>query len=279
MNRMKRFEIIKSLVFVAIISSMILTWKSIMTHQPTDENDVDVTAYLSSLSHHSEQNHGPKTPDGWPIQIVANQEHELQSLTQTTTDQSTWNPGRSIIEEKVIKMNKIGSDTTITIPVINGTDMASNAIDNKQGKDDWFPGAKTLSLTLTPLRPMDREFYTIRMNTWQRHQQLIASIKHHSRCEGVAQIQVIWQESGDPPKEVVENPKVVIEKHTENKLNQRFNILIPTPTLGILSVDDDVLYPCEAVDVAFHAWTKNPERQVGFDRRNHSVRKDGRWKV
>ena len=197
-------------------------------------------------------------------------ENSLEGLVATTNVSHVNETSRSN-NVKGIKLER-------SIVVFNNTSNFYSA-SREKGKANWFPGAKTLSLTLTPLRPMDREFYTIRMNTWQRHQQLIASIKHHSRCEGVAQIQVIWQESGDPPKEVVENPKVVIEKHTENKLNQRFNILIPTPTLGILSVDDDVLYPCEAVDVAFHAWTKNPERQVGFDRRNHSVRKDGRWKV
>ena len=149
---------------------------------------------------------------------------------------------------------------------------------DKQGRDsNLFDTARSSSLT--PLRPVDREFYTIRLNTWHRHKQLIASIKHHSMCEGVAQIQVIWKESGDPPKRVLKNPKVVIEKHTENKLNERFNILIPTPTLGILSIDDDVLYSCEAVDMAFHAWTKSPARQVGFDRRRHKVKSDGRWEV
>ena len=133
--------------------------------------------------------------------------------------------------------------------------------------------------SLTPLRPVDRDLYTIRMNTYKRHDQLIASIDYHSKCEGVAEIQVIWYEEEDPPRQVLENPKVVIEKHEINKLNQRFNILIPTPTLGVLSVDDDVLRPCEAIDMAFHAWTKNPERQVGFDRRRHRVMDDGRWEV
>jgi hypothetical protein len=132
------------------------------------------------------------------------------------------------------------------------------------------------SIQLTPLRPVDREQYTIRMNTWRRNEQLVASVLHHSSCPGVAQVQIVWCDNeNEPPKELTdpdENPfasKVLIERHEANSLNERFNILTETPTMGILSIDDDVIRPCEAIDSGFFKWTHNPHRMVGFDARDH----------
>jgi len=98
------------------------------------------------------------------------------------------------------------------------------------------------------------------------------SLNHHSQCEGVAQIQVIWCDSeNDPPSQVTSHPsgKVTVERHSQNSLNERFRIMLPTPTVGILSIDDDVLRPCQAIDSAFFLWTRNPERMVGYDPRLH----------
>ena len=136
---------------------------------------------------------------------------------------------------------------------------------------------------LTPLRPIDKEQFTIRINTWQRLDQLLVSIDHHASCPGVAQIQVVWCEPIDPPASLMElHPdKVVVERHTVNSLNERFHILptTDTPTLGILSMDDDVLRPCEAIDSGFVQWTQSPARFVGFDYRIHVTQDDGSWKV
>jgi len=137
------------------------------------------------------------------------------------------------------------------------------------------------STPLTFLRPIDIEKYTIRVNTYRRNEQLLISLNHHSKCEGVAQIQVIWCDSeNEPPLEVLHHPsgKVVVEKHIVNSLNERFHILLPTPTLGILSMDDDVLRPCQAIDSGFFRWTRNPERMVGYDPRVH-VTSESKWQV
>ena len=116
------------------------------------------------------------------------------------------------------------------------------------------------STYLTPLRPVDREVYTIRINTWKRHDLLLLSVAHHSSCLGTAQIQVIWKEAKeDIPQELLNNTKVVIEQHTQNTLNEHFHIQIPPPTLGIFTLDDDILITCAALDAAFHGWTKKPE--------------------
>ena len=136
---------------------------------------------------------------------------------------------------------------------------------------------------LTPLGPRDKEQFTIRINTWQRLDQLLVSIDHHASCPGVAQIQVVWCEPIDPPVNLtsLRTDKVVIERHFVNSLNERFHILssTPTPTLGILSMDDDVLRPCEAIDSGFFQWTRSPSRFVGFDYRKHVEEDDGSWKV
>ena len=153
----------------------------------------------------------------------------------------------------------------------------SAAIRNLNNEEQWPP--KDLR-PLTPLRAQDLEQYTIRMNTWRRPEQLVISVNHHSTCEGVAEIQIVWcDKENEPPSELLNNSKVVIERHDENSLNERFRILSPTPTLGILSIDDDALRPCEALDDGFFKWTRHPDRMIGFDARVHVENDDGSWKV
>lgn len=133
--------------------------------------------------------------------------------------------------------------------------------------------------TLTPLNtdPTNSDKYTIRINTYRRNEQLLLSINHHAKCESVAAIHVVWCDTeNSPPNDVVNHisGKVIIEYHAINSLNERFKILLledTTPTLGILSLDDDVLRPCIALDTAFIRWTRHPERMVGFDARTHVI--------
>jgi hypothetical protein len=133
---------------------------------------------------------------------------------------------------------------------------------------------------LQSLQEKDWNQYTIRINTWHRPEQLLVSVDWHAQCPGVAQIQVVWCDpDNEPPPELANYDKVVIERHTENSLNERFRILIQPPTLGILSIDDDVLRPCEAIDAGFFKWTEAPDRMVGFDGRLHVENDDGNWQV
>ncbi|KAL7503551.1 hypothetical protein ACHAXN_001341 [Cyclotella atomus] len=132
---------------------------------------------------------------------------------------------------------------------------------------------------------IDQSQFTIRMNTWHRNEQLILSVNHHAKCETVKEIQIVWCDSqNEPPEDILHHVsgKVKIEKHTINNLNERFKVLLDPPTLGILSLDDDVLRPCEALDAAFLRWTRHPERMLGFDVRTHVVEesKEGQttWK-
>ena len=145
------------------------------------------------------------------------------------------------------------------------------------------------------LRPIDYQYYTIRINTWERLDQLQLSIQHHLSCTSVLQIQIVWcidqtmavpdwliqleltlepiavdVVTGESPKSY---PRLVIERHEINSLNERFHpfSLTPPPTAAILSIDDDVLRPCLALDHTFYIWMRNPDRQVGFDARSHEV--------
>jgi hypothetical protein len=127
--------------------------------------------------------------------------------------------------------------------------------------------ARKFQLALLNSSSLHTSQYTIRMNTWHRNEQLLISINHHAKCEGVASIQIIWcDDENEPPDEVVHHKsgKVVIERHEINSLNERYRILEPTPTIAVLSLDDDVLRPCEALDAAFIRWTRHPDRIVGF---------------
>lgn len=146
--------------------------------------------------------------------------------------------------------------------------------------------------------PIDYQQYTIRINSWKRPEQLHLSIQHFRSCvDTVALVQVVWcTAQGDIPPWLFKleleaganattthsNQKVVpvvVERHTINSLNERFRILSPIPTAAVLSVDDDVLRPCIALDATFVKWTHNPHRMVGFDAR--TIEHDAntlRWK-
>ena len=60
-----------------------------------------------------------------------------------------------------------------------------------------------LSSFSTELRPLDKEKYTVRMNTWRRKEQLLVSTEHLLSCPGVAQIQIICELYGDKEKDKI----------------------------------------------------------------------------
>jgi glucuronyl/N-acetylglucosaminyl transferase EXT2 len=149
---------------------------------------------------------------------------------------------------------------------------------------------------LRPLRPMDYEFFTVRINTWKRELNLKISIEHHLSCSAVAQVQVVWCiQQGEPPDWLLTGfdfdsssdtaidqqrlqqllpqtyPRFVVERHDVNSLNERFRVLTEPPTRGILSIDDDILRPCVALDQGFFKWTKNVDTMVGYDARGYNL--------
>lgn len=113
------------------------------------------------------------------------------------------------------------------------------------------------------------EMYTIRMNTWNRPKELHQAIEKYTLCPGVAQIQVVWSQDEDPPEWLSNHDKVVIERHNETTLNERFRIIQEPPTEALLSMDDDISIPCLALDAGYFLWRENPTHMVGFDGRSY----------
>jgi glucuronyl/N-acetylglucosaminyl transferase EXT2 len=149
------------------------------------------------------------------------------------------------------------------------------------------PNAKKNASTSTDFRltqlrvPDDYQRFTVRINSWKRPEQLQVSIAHHQSCKAVAHIQVVWCiDQGEVPSWLTKHHQnVTVELHAVNTLNERFHVLQEEPpTAGVLSIDDDVLRPCLALESGFRKWTMNPDRQVGFDARSHSVNaQTNRW--
>jgi glucuronyl/N-acetylglucosaminyl transferase EXT2 len=136
--------------------------------------------------------------------------------------------------------------------------------------------------------PIDYSQYTVRINSWKRPEQLQVAIQHYQTCSGVAQIQIVWcTAQGDLPEWLVNlqssssntSISVVVERHEINSLNERFHVLEEPATRGILTVDDDVLRPCLALDAGFYKWTQHPDHMVGYDARSiDGVGGSNKWK-
>jgi glucuronyl/N-acetylglucosaminyl transferase EXT2 len=183
-------------------------------------------------------------------------------IAQSASNQTFYSPKISLVS------NKLGNATF------------QDVISNISGQNRHMFNKKISAL----IYPEDYQKFTVRI-----------SIEHYLSCSSVRQIQVIWcLEQGEPPswlidaankanekiqKIVLPNnsndvyPSLVIERHAANSLNERFLALTDIPTAGVLSIDDDVIRPCIALDATFLTWTQNPTRQIGFDARSHAIEK------
>ncbi|KAK8963657.1 hypothetical protein KSP40_PGU009059 [Platanthera guangdongensis] len=125
--------------------------------------------------------------------------------------------------------------------------------------------------------------YTILINTWKRNDLLRESVLHYSRCDRVESIRIVWSEP-DPPShslrhalsEAVDlnskvggNVELVFDLNQEDSLNNRFKDIEDLKSDAVFSVDDDVIFPCESVHLAFTVWRSAPETMVGFVPRMH----------
>ena len=191
-------------------------------------------------------------------------------------------------------LTRIDMNTDRILSSINNNDNNNNNLNNNNMNTTSTANTNNTTNSLFQLSGIDYEKYTVRINTWKRNEQLQLSIEHHLSCPRVALIQIVWCiDQGQPPLWLNElqhttNHRVYIEIHTINSLNERFRILTPsnlttttttttitsTTTAAILSIDDDVIRPCIALDAAFAIWTRNPDRQVGFDARVHTIYHD-----
>jgi len=118
----------------------------------------------------------------------------------------------------------------------------------------------------------DSEKFTIRMNTFRRNELLKLSIDSISKCPGIAQIQIVWSDRENEPPDMSFFSKdarnlVVFEKHATDSLNNRFKPLLDISTDGIFSVDDDLVFHCEDLTLAFDTWRSSRMTIVGFSPR------------
>lgn len=87
-------------------------------------------------------------------------------------------------------------------------------------------------------------------------------------------IQVVWSDQvNQPPANLVflYPSKVVYEKHTTDRLSNRFKAILPPPTRGVLSIDDDLLISCDQLHQGFNIWTSNEQALVGYSPRMHGT--------
>lgn len=96
----------------------------------------------------------------------------------------------------------------------------------------------------------------------------------YARCDVVKQIQVVWsdQENSAPLEWIEKYPesKVSFELHKKNSLSNRFRPLTEIPTQAVLSIDDDLVVPCEELDRSLNVWSSNKRVLVGYSPRMHT---------
>lgn len=87
-------------------------------------------------------------------------------------------------------------------------------------------------------------------------------------------IQVVWSDQVNKPPSALSDQyssKVMFETHPTDRLSNRFRALSPLPTRAVLSIDDDLLIPCEQLHQGLEVWTANERALVGFSPRMHGT--------
>jgi hypothetical protein len=142
---------------------------------------------------------------------------------------------------------------------------------------------------------------TIRVNTFRRMDLIegflgyYTAAKRKETCSFIKEITVVWSDTDSaPPVDLlekynakVENGKagripdsetstststsrVVFEVHDRNSLNNRFLPLQQPSTEAVLSIDDDLIIPCEELARNLIVWSSFPHSLVGYSPRMHA---------
>lgn len=142
-----------------------------------------------------------------------------------------------------------------------------------------FAAASLLSLQL---REEDDEAYrlvqcSVRVNTFRRNDLLFNFVNHYSECPCVRDIAVVWSDLDNQPPRWLEDrrPRVFVERHSEDSLNNRFHALEEPTMPAIFSVDDDVIVSCEGLASMLLAWRASPDQMIGPAPR--LISRDGRY--
>lgn len=134
---------------------------------------------------------------------------------------------------------------------------------------------------------LPRRGYTLLINTWKRNDLLKQSISHYASCPGLDSIHIVWSEP-DPPSESLLNflnhvikldskdgreIELRFDINKEDSLNNRFKEIKDLKSDVVFSIDDDIIFPCTTVELAFNVWQSAPDTMVGFVPRAHWVDK------
>ncbi|XP_074567632.1 glycosylinositol phosphorylceramide mannosyl transferase 1-like [Curcuma longa] len=125
--------------------------------------------------------------------------------------------------------------------------------------------------------------YTVLINTWKRNDLLKQSVSHYSSCADVESIHIVWSEPDRPSNSLRESLRQAALQNSKNcdgvdlkfdvneadSLNNRFRDIKDLKTDAVFSIDDDVLFPCASMDLAFSVWQSAPTAMVGFVPRMH----------
>lgn len=133
------------------------------------------------------------------------------------------------------------------------------------------------SLSLPPLtaeelgKQISSNQVTMRVNSFRRLDLLEFFLDYYKTCDVVNQIQVVWSDQQNkPPLDWLSkypNGKVVFEVHAKNSLNNRFIPLQEIRTDAVLSIDDDLIIPCQLVQESLEVWNTFPNALVGYSPR------------
>ncbi|GLT75905.1 hypothetical protein SLA2020_475980 [Shorea laevis] len=125
--------------------------------------------------------------------------------------------------------------------------------------------------------------YAIVMNTWKRYDLLKESISHYVSCPRLDSIHIVWSEPEPPSKSLKRFLNQIVQSNSgnghqvelkfdinmEDSLNNRFKEIKDLKADAVFSIDDDVIFPCSSVELAFSVWQSAPDTMVGFVPRMH----------
>ncbi|KAL2927308.1 Glycosyltransferase family 64 protein C4 [Bienertia sinuspersici] len=134
-----------------------------------------------------------------------------------------------------------------------------------------------------------RKGYTLLINTWKRNDLLKKSISHYAACLRLDSIHIVWSEPDPPSKSLARYLEHIVQKNSKNgreielkfdinkedSLNNRFKEIKDLRTDAVFSIDDDVIFPCSSVELAFSIWQSAPDTMVGFVPRMHWLDQSG----
>ena len=163
-----------------------------------------------------------------------------------------------------------------------------------------IPSHITNILTMVNTDP--RLGLTIRVNTFRRMDLIegflgyYTSTKRRKECAFIKEITVVWSDTENaPPPELrakyegsgdsvggggdrsggaadsASSKRVVFEVHTKNSLSNRFLPQQQPSTEAVLSIDDDLVIPCDILARNIVSWSSFSDSLVGYSPRMHAV--------